>query len=861
MKILQKFVNLFCVNLCLIFSELIKNATSINGYNKISNLYQSGDVLLGGLFSIYPSNNNNDFCIHSRSTFLSHNYQMVEAMIFAVNSINNDSSILPGIFLGYDIKDTCGTIDNSIRAVLNFSFIRKYFFANDMCHFDRVLQKTAFSNESSLTIAIIGPESSNIARSIADFAGLFKVPVISPSATSVLLGNRKRFKYFLRTVPSDAYLVKMIIDIIHKFGWNYIVLIVSNDEYGKAARLEFLKKVLSFTSKPICIAMDEIINDHDETAMLKIVSNLNKINKTNVIVFISSVKEARYFLNLCVGKLREFTWITTDTWIKETTILGKEKLLRGMLGISPLKPEIPDFFKQRLLLCKKSAVENCTFSDSFEIAPYKISSTINAVYAVAHALHNLLKCNNKFCQRSISEIDGEKLLAKLENVRFVLYNQTVSFDSDGDTSIQYYLWNYQKKKSGQFVFENIGIWHSKDSLRLNLFGEVKWNTKDDQHPISTCSSECKKGFRRHVLTYNSRCCWDCILCSGNTYVNSSNSSTCEKCPENYIASNDKSYCKPIITVYLKMTDYWAITLLCLTGLGNIFILLTLILYKVNKGSPVICSSNQGLCYISLIGASMFFTMPIYFIMKPTETKCKFMPFVVGLTLVTNIGTLLVKTNQVGWVLRRKMFYCRRYCCLSSVSQYLKIGMYIFIEVLICLYWELASINKRPNVVVVTLENNIEKAMMCSYATNIVGLILWFIYNIGLLIVCAAQALLARNDPSNNSEAKFIALTTITICISLTVYVPVYYGAVGYYRDLMASFLFVFMGFVEWLCLFGRKIFFALVRPEERSSTKTQSFILRNKASLQNFERINVSELSVKVRLKKRSRTSNDLTMI
>ena len=131
------------------------------------------------------------------------------------------------------------------------------------------------------------------------------------------------------------------------------------------------------------------------------------------------------------------------------------------------------------------------------------------------------------------------------------------------------------------------------------------------------------------------------MCSGNTYNNNSNGSTCEKCPENFIASLENSYCEPITIVYLKMSDYWCIALLCLTTLGNSFLLLTFVIFKVYKDSPALRSSSQGLCYITMIGTSMFFTLPILVLMKPTATKCKLMPIVVGLTLVINIGRILL----------------------------------------------------------------------------------------------------------------------------------------------------------------------------------------------------------------------------
>ena len=69
--------------------------------------------------------------------------------------------------------------------------------------------------------------------------------------------------------------------------------------------------------------------------------------------------------------------------------------------------------------------------------------------------------------------------------------------------------------------------------------------------------------------------------------------------------------------------------------------------------------------------------------------------------------------------------------------------------------------------------------------------------------------------------------------------PVYYGTVGYYRDLIACFLYIFIGFVEYLCLFAPKLY-VLIQAEKNISVKNVSLkpstlSWTNKAYLQAFE--------------------------
>ena len=46
--------------------------------------------------------------------------QLVEAFLFGVDQVNQDSTILPELKLGAVAFDTCGSVDRARREVLNF---------------------------------------------------------------------------------------------------------------------------------------------------------------------------------------------------------------------------------------------------------------------------------------------------------------------------------------------------------------------------------------------------------------------------------------------------------------------------------------------------------------------------------------------------------------------------------------------------------------------------------------------------------------------------------------------------------------------------------------------------------------------
>ena len=99
-------------------------------------LYEPGDIILAGLFTVHLEEDKDEGNLQEDSCsgqFNRRSYQMVQAMIFAINQMNQNKTILPGVKLGYDIKDTCGTVENTIRVALNYSFVRKHFQLTDQC--------------------------------------------------------------------------------------------------------------------------------------------------------------------------------------------------------------------------------------------------------------------------------------------------------------------------------------------------------------------------------------------------------------------------------------------------------------------------------------------------------------------------------------------------------------------------------------------------------------------------------------------------------------------------------------------------------------------------------------------------------
>ncbi|OQR79582.1 metabotropic glutamate receptor 1-like [Tropilaelaps mercedesae] len=79
-------------------------------------------------------------------------------------------------------------------------------------------------------VGIIGPGSSAVTIQVQNLLQLFNIPQIGYSATSRELSRKDFYKYFLRVVPSDEFQAKLMVDVLLKFNWTYVITINTEGE-------------------------------------------------------------------------------------------------------------------------------------------------------------------------------------------------------------------------------------------------------------------------------------------------------------------------------------------------------------------------------------------------------------------------------------------------------------------------------------------------------------------------------------------------------------------------------------------------------------------------------------------------------
>lgn len=87
------------------------------------------------------------------------------AMIFAIEQINDSTELLPGIKLGYQIYDSCGSVPVAVRVAFQLANGQDPVFYKNNC-------------SQSNVIAVVGESGSTPSVSISRIIGAFQIPQV-----------------------------------------------------------------------------------------------------------------------------------------------------------------------------------------------------------------------------------------------------------------------------------------------------------------------------------------------------------------------------------------------------------------------------------------------------------------------------------------------------------------------------------------------------------------------------------------------------------------------------------------------------------------------------------------------------------
>ncbi|XP_059187163.1 extracellular calcium-sensing receptor-like [Centropristis striata] len=814
----------------------VVHATVCSRLGALSNqgLSQDGDVIIGGLFNLYyiPS------AVEQGFTKLPHykpctgldleSLKYIYTMAFAVEEINRNNTLLPGVKLGYRILDSCFRYPWALQVALS------------------LVGGNTHSSGQPVPL-LIGPGTSTTTIILSRILGPLSVPLISYLASCPCLSDRRKFPNVFRTIPSDIYQARAMAQLALRFHWTWIGAVIVNNDYGHVAIQAFQEEILG---KGVCLEFIETVRRETIVTDARRVALTIQASTARVILIFCWYTEAKkVFLELAKINVTDRQFLASEAWSTSDDLLQDRAIsdvAGGVLGVAIRSSTIPGFENYLTSLNPAHHPDDeflrefwemqfgCTFTapcsgkESLEGVQNHFTDTSQlrvaynvylAVYAAAHALHSLLSCpnrgnspgNNSSTCSSPKNIKPIELLHHLNDVNITTPQGEMFYFKGADIPAKYDLVNWQNSPEGSLKLVLIGRVDGSD-LHLNE-SAIQWSTGSNQVPASVCSESCPPGTRKANRKGEPLCCFDCIPCAEGEISNQTDSLHCEHCPSEFWSNAEQNACIPRQLDFLSFNETLGITLTTAAVSGVAVTTAVLVVFLYYRHTPMVRANNSELSFLLLLSLKLCFLCSLVFIGRPSVWACRFQQAAFGISFVLCVSCLLVKTLVVLAVFRSARPGAEALMKWFGPGQQRgSVCLFSSIQIIICATW----LSLSPPVPRRDLGFQGSKVTLECTMASVVGFSLVLGY-IGLLAcTCLLLAFLARKLPDNFNEAKLITFSMLIFCAVWVAFVPAYVSSPGKYVVAVEIFAILASSYGLLLCIFAPKCFIILFRPEKNT---------------------------------------------
>ncbi|XP_046866134.1 metabotropic glutamate receptor 2 isoform X2 [Drosophila willistoni] len=795
-----------------------------------------GDLILGGLMMVHSREDS----ITCGPIMPQGGIQALEAMLYTIDRIN-EQKLLPNITLGAHILDDCDKDSYGLEMAVDF-------IKGSISNIDDAEYHCNKTQVRKVISGVVGAASSVTSIQVANLLRLFRIPQVSYFSTSPELSNKQRFEYFSRTIPSDHYQVKAMVEIVKRMGWSYVSIIYEESNYGIKA-YEELEELLARHN--ICIAIKEkLVKDSgvaEDIAYDNIVQKLLTKPRARGAIIFGSDQEVRQVMRAVrrANATGSFSWIGSDGWSARNLVSDDyEPEVEGTLSVQPQANPVRGFEEYFLNLTVENNQRNPWFVEFWEdhfqcrypgstSTPYnnytrqcttkerlsrqntdfedQLQFVSDAVMAFAHALkdmhHDLCGDRPSLCD-AMKPTKGADLLKYLRKVKFEgLSGDHFRFDSNGDGPARYNIIHFKQSQPGQYRWIKVGEYYEGE-LRLNM-SEVKFKMLSPKPPESVCSLPCERGQAKKYVEGES-CCWHCFNCTTYQIRHPIDETHCLVCKLGTLPDAYKQYCRAIPEVYLRPESAWAIGAMAFSATGIFITLFVVGVFVRHNDTPIVRASGRELSYILLAGIFMCYGVTFALVLKPTNIVCAMQRFIVGFCFTVVYAALLTKTNRIARIFKAGKQSAKRPSFISPKSQLVICTCLVSVQILINGVWMVIA----PSHAMHHYPTREDNLLVCDSYIDASYMIAFF-YPILLIIVCTVYAVLTRKIPEAFNESKHIGFTMYTTCVIWLAFVPLYFGTANHVplRITSMSVTISLSASVTVACLFSPKLYIILVRPE------------------------------------------------
>ncbi|KAI5606970.1 extracellular calcium-sensing receptor-like, partial [Silurus asotus] len=536
-------------------------ACKLLGKFEIQSILKEGDIMIGGIFPVYSRQENIFFSFDTKPPmpeckgFDLRAFRWTRIMMLAIDEINQDDRLLPNISLGYIIVDSCSSPTNVLRAALTLMSTSEQKLSQ--CHPPPVL-------------GLIAESGSTQSLAVAGAVGPFNIPLVSYFSTCACLSDKTKNPTFFRTIPSDYYQAKALAFLVRRYGWTWIGVIQSDNDYGRNGISAFTKEL---EAHGVCIAfVGTVLRTYPQNKILEVVELIKQSTVKVILAFVPEKDIYPLMDEVVKQNISGIQWVGSEAWVTADSLSTPEmfKYFGGTIGfvvrkmaipkLGPLLKEINPYndpesvfvsnFWETLVGCKppspvnylRNSTKICSGTEKvdytnkfFDVTQLRIAYNVyQGVYALAHALHQGMFCEKPESRVSApclnaSQITPKLVTEQLKKVHFVdAFGEVVYFDNNGDPPASYEVINWQMR-DGQVQHVGVGRFstsaNGKYALMINE-EKIIWSTGNLVTPKSVCSEICPQGTRKAQIKGLPLCCFDCIPCADGSISNTTGDVTC-----------------------------------------------------------------------------------------------------------------------------------------------------------------------------------------------------------------------------------------------------------------------------------------------------------------------------------------------
>ncbi|XP_069495767.1 extracellular calcium-sensing receptor-like [Ambystoma mexicanum] len=688
---------------------------------------------------------------------------------------------------------------------------------------------------------------------------------ISHSAMLPSLSDKQQFPSFLRTLPGYTFQNTALARLLMHLNWTWVGMIISNDEVGlqggqgiqkgiedNGGCVAFMEKISLRFSKEKVLQIAEMIRRHSVKVILV----------HSIEVHVKVLLQTLYELNV-TSKVLIFTAI----FIITPGLLDNKawKIMNGSLGIAPFTDQMLGFeeflsdlhpfkypddifinlFMEKAFPCKISETkENHSMATEDlgkmpgsclgDVALKRIRSVFElndlsytyhsytAVYAIAHALHDLIACKSgqgPFLYRScanVRDIRSWQILHYLKNVRFkTLTGVEISFDVNGDTPATHDIVNVQISPDEEFRLVKVGkldsTAHEGEAIIVNT-DAILWGDGSSQVPRSVCSDSCPPGYRKAAREGQPVCCFDCVPCPQGEMSNGTDTVKCTRCFENQWSNHRRDKCIQKVIEFLSYEEPLGLALTI--SASSMFLLSVSVLFVFIRyhNTAIVKANNRGLSYLLLVSLMLCFLCSFMFIGRPSKVNCMLRQTVFSIIFSISVSSVLAKTIIVVLAFKATNPGSHARTWLGSKTPFCTVIFCSLIQMIICFIWLLKSppfpeLNMKSYIDKIIIECNEGDAIFFYCMLGYMGL---------LATVSFIVAFLSRNLPGSFNEAKLITFSMLVFVSVWISFIPAYLSTRGKYMVAVEVFA-IFCSSAGLLgCIFIPKCYIILFKPQENT---------------------------------------------